>query len=486
MNALEQLQTLVKALEAGGYDAAPGTLVQGSALQTEDLSPVMNNVTFDDSHIKLQKMIKITPAKSTLVQFDRQLSYGAFGGTATIEGAVGQEFTDDFVRVVVPMCYYSHVRRVTMVANMVNTLDGKDASERAAASAAKKIAADIEFDLFRGKEAFSNTGIFDGNPATIAILPNVLGLGEQIRQSDAQRQAKDLMFGEYGSDDTVVLQGGGYPAGTTFESQVLGYGGPGILTQANIEDAATRSAMNHGSADKFVVDPKVLSAYNKLAYGRERIILAGSPQDATGADLRRQWVSGGVVQIEASRFLSGKTRSQSFRPGAPAQPVIAGTAVNVGTASTFAGGEEFYYYIAAVNEIGESIPSALTAKLTVAAATNSVTLTITNNGAKYYNVYRTADGGAATYAACRWIGRVVASGATGSTTFTDSGYKLPGFVTGYLLQSDTMEGREMAPYSRLKLAVTDLSIPEAHYRFLTLTVTQPRKNVLVDNLVGNF
>ena len=38
MNTLEMLQSLVKALEAGSYNAAPGQLVQGSALQMEDLS----------------------------------------------------------------------------------------------------------------------------------------------------------------------------------------------------------------------------------------------------------------------------------------------------------------------------------------------------------------------------------------------------------------------------------------------------------------
>ena len=73
-------QALLKALEAGGYNAAPSTLVQGSALQIENLSAVMNNVTFDESHIHLQKMLKVESCKSTLAQFDRQLSYGIFGG----------------------------------------------------------------------------------------------------------------------------------------------------------------------------------------------------------------------------------------------------------------------------------------------------------------------------------------------------------------------------------------------------------------------
>ncbi len=67
-------------------------------------------------------------------------------------------------------------------------------------------------------------------------------------------------------------------------------------------------------------------------------------------------------------------------------------------------------------------------------------------------------------------------------TFTDLGNKIPGFVTGFLIEGDTMALKELAPYSRLKLAVTDLSQPEAHFRFCTLAVMQPRKNVLVDNL----
>ena len=39
---------LAKALEAGTYDAAPSSLTAGAALQSEDLSPVMNDVTFTE------------------------------------------------------------------------------------------------------------------------------------------------------------------------------------------------------------------------------------------------------------------------------------------------------------------------------------------------------------------------------------------------------------------------------------------------------
>jgi hypothetical protein len=148
--------------------------------------------------------------------------------------------------------------------------------------------------------------------------------------------------------------------------------------------------MNFGSGDKLVVDPKVLSAYNKIVFGKERIVLAGSPAGlATGGDLRKQWV-------------------------------------------------------------------------------------------RYSNVYRSPAGGTAAQA--KFVGRIVAP-ASGNAVYHDIGNKQPAFVTGYLLEGDTMTMKELSPYSQLKLAVTDLSQPTAYFRFVTLAVTQPRKNVLIDNLL---
>lgn len=463
--ASEVTQALLKALEAGSYNAAPSTLVQGAALQIEDLSSTMQVVTFDDSHIKLQKMLKVESCKSTLAQFDRQMSYGIFGGSAQVEGAVGQEEDSQFARVVVPMAFYSHIRRVTVVANIIDTVDGVKAEERAASDAAKKLAADIEFDLFRGKADFSNAGVFDGSMSAMPALPNMLGVDAQVRQSDGIRNARDLMFEEYGSNLSIVQQVGG------------------TLTQDAIEDAHVRSGQNHGSAEKLVVDLLVLSAYNKISFGKERIVLAGSATDATASDLKRQWVSGGTVNVEASRFLAGKTGPAQARDGSAGAPSIATAAA---AASTSLAAGTYLYYATAVNERGESAKSSAAGTSAVAAAGDKVTVTITPSGtgtSRYFNVYRTLAGGAVSTA--KFIGRVANSGAA-TTDFVDLANKRPGFVTGFLLQSDTMAVKELAPYSRLKLAVTDLSIPEAHFRFLTLAVMQPRKNVLLDNLVGSF
>ena len=459
-NTVEQLSQLVKALEVGSYNATPDSLSQGAALQVEDLSPVMQNVTYDDSHIKLQKMVDIKDAKSQLIQFNRQLDYGIFGGSAQYEGGIGEEDTSNYVRSVVPMSYYSTTRRVSVAANMIGAFDGVKAEDRAASDAAMKLAGDIEFDCFRGQADFSEAGFFSGNPLSIAEVPNMVGIDAQVRMSDTMSNTQDLMFAEYGSDQTVVLSA------------------DGALTQSIIEDAAVRSAMNHGSADKLVLDPISLSAYNKIAHAKERIVLAGSATSKTGAELRQQWTSSALVSLEPSRFLSGKTKPARARAGSLAAPVVASSgAASSGDAVLVDG--DYVYYVTAVNERGESIKSADEA----VTAAGGATLTITNNGAKYYNVYRSGLGGSSAQA--KFIGKVKASGGL-NTVFTDLGFKSPGSVTGFMIQSNTWGIHQLSPYSRLKLALNDLSLPEAHFRFLCLAGYQPRKNVLIDNITGQL
>lgn len=457
---MSEIQQLIKALELGSYNAAPSTLSQGSALQFEDLSPVNHNLTWQDSHIKLQKSLSVKDAKGQLIQFVRQLSYGTFGGSAQYEGGVGEDNTADYQRATVPMSYYSTNARASIAANMAQAFDGVKAEDRVENDAEKKLVGDIEFDLFRGQADFSNAGLFDGNPLAVAKVPNMVGLDAQVRASDSMSNTQDLMFAEYGSDQSIVISVNG------------------TLSQSNIEDSAVRSSMNMGSADKLNLDPISLSAYNKIAFAKERIILAGAAQEASGANLRKQWTSSAMVELEASRFLSGKTRPARTRTGAPAAPAIA-TGVAASTAVIPVG--TYAYYATAVNERGESVPS--TAASQAVAAAEQVNVTITNNGAKYYNVYRSAAGGSA--ASAKFIGRIKAS-AGASTVFVDLGNRRPGSVTGFLTQSDTMAIHQLAGLTKLKLAVTDLSLPSAVFRFLCLAVYQPRKNSLLENIEGQI
>jgi hypothetical protein len=327
-----------------------------------------------------------------------------------------------------------------------------------------KLAGDIEFDSFRGQSDFSNVGVFDGNPLAVAKVPNMIGVDQQVRQSDAQSNTQDLMFAEFGSDQTVVLSVGG------------------TLTQSIIEDSSVRSAMNMGAADRLILDPISLSAYNKIAHAKERIMLAGSAQEATGAHLRTQWTSSAIVSLEASRFLSGKTRPARARAGSPAAPA-APTLADAGAAGSLLAAGTYWYYVTSVSMRGESFPSAA-ASVVVAAAGDKVTATITAAAnAQYYNLYRSGAGGSA--ASAKFIGRIAQVGAS-NPIFTDLGNRQPGSITGFLVQANTMGFAQLAPYSKLKLAVNDLSLPEAHFRFLSLAMYQPRKNVLLENITGQL
>ena len=240
--------------------------------------------------------------------------------------------------------------------------------------------------------------------------------------------------------------------------------------------------MQHGSADKLVLDPISLSAYNKIAHAKERIMLAGSAQDSSGANLRQQWTSSALVSLEPSRFLSGKTRPARSRAGSPSAPATLTSAAASDTASVLAAGS-YFYKVCAVNERGESVEKADDGGAQAVNAGEKVTLAIAAvSGAKYFNVYRSLDGG--TSASAKFIGSVKA--ASGSTSFVDLGNRSPGSVTGFLIQANTMGFHQLSAYSRLKLALSDLSLPEAHFRFLCLAMYQPRKNVLFENIEGQL
>ena len=469
MNA-QELESLLKAVVAGNYNVAPTQLTQGAAQQIEDCSPLYTDMCYQNKHIFLQNDIQVKKAKSTFVQFNRFLSYGHFGGSATVEGAVGPQRTSQQRRFGVPMCYYSEVRQTTLAAQLVDTQSGESIDSVEDMSGQMNLAGDIEFDCFRGCDDFSNAGAFDGNPNAIPSMPNILGLQAQIRQSDAQLGAQDLMFYAYGANYSCVVQGGG------------------VMTQGMIEDVSLRASLAFSSADTLYVDPTVNSAYNKgtaITGQLQRILLGGSAQQASGADLKRQWTFGGEIGLKASNFLRGRTGPDFTVPGAPAAPSIAAPAQTAAQGTTFLINEVYQYKVTAVNDLGESIVSN-TVSQTVSASGNALNLTITPAGgtaAKYFNVYRSFAGGAA--AAVRFIGRIANSGAA-TTTFVDLNNKIPGFVTGVLADMATMDLAELAPYSKKKLAEVDLSTPSANFRFVTLRVKAPRMNVLLDNLKGSL
>jgi hypothetical protein len=465
---IEKLNDISKALEAGIAVGPPGTLTQGAALGKEDLSPVMNIVTFQEKHLKLSKLIPVEKATQTMVQYERMLDYGQFGGSATLEVSAGQENTGTYVRAFVPMAFYADRRVVSFAAQAMQTFDGKKNLERETSNAALKIAADVEFDLFRGKADFANAGVFDGNPASIPlVMPGLLGIDPQVRQSDNIQSTQDLMFAEYGSSLSVVISVGG------------------TLAQTNIEDGALRSANNFGEADKIYLSTDALASYNKLIYSNVRYVFSGPGSEIknTGASLGQQWTSNGPVELESSNFLRGKTQPPVKISGlAPGAPTFSGGVASGSTA--FVSGQVYTYYVSASNEAGESQKSA-NAAITLTSNGQQVSITISagTGTVRWFNVYRSAASTilATSNSSMKFIGRVAAA-ASGATTFLDLGNKTPGGTTGFMLDKRGMEVHELIPFSSVDLAQTDTSHRKLFYRHLCLAVKTPRFNVLFDSL----
>lgn len=457
-------EDLLKALEAGGINVAPGALVQGGALQSRDLSEVMQIATFNDSKIKMQKLLDVTPHKSTLVEFTRQLDYGQIGGSATFEGQTGADETSTYNKYVVPMAYYAHTRRYTLPSELVNTFDGMKPESRVEKDAAMKLAGDIEFHIFRGKADYSNAGAFDGNPlAGNPYEAGIEGIDVQVRQSDFNEEATDLYLSEYGGDVSVVFD----QEGST-------------LTQDVVEDIFSRAQLTNGDIDSLHLDPIAHAGYNKISHVKERIVLAGSPQSATGASLREQFVADGVIKVSSNRFLAAKTSVPArSRAGAPAAPSF--VAAQAGSTTSFLAPEVYQYAVSAANDVGESQLSAVTG-VTIAVNGNQVNLTITpvaSADVKWFNVYRSLAGETRVY----FIGRVANSRAA-TTVFNDLNAKRPNATTGFAVTNMSMHLKELAPFSSKDLAITDLSTPKVFYRFVQLAVPLPRFNFLVDNITG--
>jgi len=463
---LDKLGDLIKALEAGFAVGPPGSLTQGAALQRQDLSPVMNLVTFGESKIKLQKDLPIEKATSLTVEFNRQLDYGIPGGSATLEVSAGQDDTANYVRALVPMAFYVNRRTVSFAADEMESFDGQKSSEREAKNAAMKIAFDVERDLYQGKSDFSNGGVFDGNPLAVPQrMPGMNGLDLQIRQSDGLLNTQDLMFYEYGSNASVVISIGG------------------VLQQGNIEDMALRSNQNMGEASELHLSIDALAAYNKLAFGKERIVLGGTAQGSTGANLLKQFTSAGPIDLVATQFLRAKTSPPAtIRALAPAAPTIS-LAQTAGSTS-FALNDVYSYFVTGVNEAGESAASAISG-ITISALGNYVTITITagTGTTRWYNVYRSAAASTVATAASslKFIGRVAAA-VTGGTTFTDLGNKKPGSSVCILLDKRGWEMPQLKAFTGVDLATVDTANRKLFYRFVCLKGAMPRFSVIGENV----
>jgi hypothetical protein len=465
----EEVDALNKALSAGyGYSGTPTSFAGGTPLMVESLEASLKSTTWQMKNLVLWPSMPVDKAYNTIEQYSRITSYGGNGRPYFNEGGSPREEDSQYNRETQRVVYFGTRRRVTHAMMLVRVAFG-DAVAREINNGNMWLLQNIERELYLGNGLFSNAGAFDGNPSAIhGDTLAINGLDQQIRQGDTDAKVQAVAFDGFGGADSVVRDIGG-----------------SVLSEDEMEEGAVSILNNFGVPTELHCDPKTLSDFSRQFFPKERIPVMGVADGRAGFVLREFVSSAGSFALKPNVFLRPKdapktTADNVDTPAAPAAPTTANGAADVGT--TFALSETYTYRVAAVNEQGESLPSASSAVETIATAGEVITVTITNvANAKYYAVYRTVSAGAA--GSEEFIGYVAqAAGAT--TAFTDSNNKLPGSAESFLLYLDpeAIAFKQLAPLSKINLATIAASFEWLQVLYGTLIVFTPRKHFIYENI----
>jgi hypothetical protein len=461
----EEVDLLNKALSPGyGYSGAPGSFAGMAPLMVESLEASLKSTTWQMKNLVLWPSIPVDKAFNTVEEYARVTSYGGNGSPYFMDGGSPREEDANYNRETQNIRFFGTRRRVSHAAMIVKTAFG-DAVAREINNGNMWLLQNIERELYLGNSAFSNAGAFDGNPGAIPSSTLAInGLDQQIRQGDTDSKVQAVAFDGYGGALSVI------------RSQA-----DAIMNEEDAEEGAVSILNNFGVPVAMHMDPKTLSDFSRTFYPKERVNQLGVADGRAGFVLKSFVSSAGEFALVPNVFLRPKSEPKGAAdntnvPAAPAAP----TGAVAGVSSTLGAGT-YSYKVAAVNEHGESLPSAALSQ--AASAGDKVTLTITNvSGARHYAVYRSEAGGTSV----KFIGYVAqAAGAT--TSFVDLNNKLPGRAEAFLLYLDpeALTFKQLAPLSKINLATVSASFEWLQVLYGTLIVFTPRKHFIYENIGKN-
>jgi hypothetical protein len=281
----------------------------------------------------------------------------------------------------------------------------------------------------------------------------------------------------------------------------------GSLTQEKVEDAAVQIDANFGNIDTLFAPPSVISGLAKDYFQRQRILMGASGYRGTiGTNPKAIDTSFGEVALKQDKFMKKfpvKILSASAGSNkAPNKPTSAVTALSgADGGSRFASGEAHtgalgavYYAVSALNRYGESALTINnnTTKVTLTAG-QSMDMTVVDGGgaipATGYQVYRskittsvdaTADA-VEFYPIFKVSAAELAAGydAGSAGDVRDRNRFLPDTEDAFTTEmaSDILSFKQLAPISKLDLAVLGMSKRFITFLFGTPILYTPKKMV---------
>lgn len=440
MGMAGDVENLNKALNTGAYAQAGGVAGQqgGSALIVESLENSLKVLTYSDEHVKFWKKIAKTPAYSTVEEYNQLLSYGSDGGGFISEGALPDTEDSEYVRKATFVKFLGTTRTVTHPMTLVRSAHG-DVLARENQNGILWIMKKMENALFWGDSTLAAGGRegvqFDG--LNKMIHPdNVLDIaGKELTDRDVNRGANLIIS-------------------------------------------------NYGMVTDLFLPFQVLAQFSEQYFPKERVIMPtpGSGLQA-GLVVNKFQTAGGAVEFNPDVFLQKTAPLPVASTGGENTPTIPASitvTLDDTVSGNFAKGVEgtgagtYKYYVTAVNNHGESLPSAAgTIALLETDVNKGVKIVIENSASmskkpEYFNVYRTELDGTAAFK----IMSVPAKneGALATNTAIDLNEILPNTYTCFMGQftDDILAFKQLAPMMKMDLA----TLGPAH-RFMCLLYGAP-------------
>lgn len=461
---------LQKAMQAGqitGRDTDGLPLTQ-EPLKAESLERTLKLLEFRSQDIKLWNAMPKLTAYNTVEEFLQLSSYGAQRGGFYNEGELSDVEDSTYVRRSELVKYMQVTGEVTMQAQMV----------RSFVDAMRKEVENKMMWILR----LANRSLVH---ADSDIIPQEFNsIYKQHASVGAGQEYLYATYEDYYNSGVVVdLRGAS-------------------LKQEDIENAAITVDDNYGTANSLFSPTTVISALAQDYYADQRIILNASSESAykgtIGTVPKAISTTMGDVALMGDKFMKADTKKTAANPAtsskAPAAPTISALALNADATVKYTGAElgDVRYAVSAVNRYGESNLTVHGSATTLASGQRP-DITIVAGAGTYaptgYVVYRTKvgqDGSGVFYPIFRVSTAEVTAGYNGAAAgkVGDRGYFLPDTEQAFLTQMDeeVLSFKQLAPISKLDLAVLSMSRRFITFLFGTPQVYAPKKIVRFINI----
>lgn len=453
ISSAAEVDALNKALTAGSDVNNPGSAPgEGFPLRVEDLDNTLFTTTYQVKDAKFWRSLYKDEAYNTVVEYNRLDEYGAGDSYFIGEGELPEEDDSTYSRQFTKIKFMGTTRRVTHVMQRVQAAHGP-AVARETINGAKAIIRQIERSCFRGNEDYIPVQ-FDGLEALMVKAYN------STLSDDGQ------YLGYEDADNVIDLRGE-------------------PLTEDHVTDLATLLVKepNYGAPSGLWGPLGPLADLSKALYPRQRVQVP-LPNSAGIAGIKVSGVATpyGDIMFNPDIFIPESSApgaaagNASKRPGSPSVGTVTSPAYT-GSNKTFFGASDagaYWYKVVAGSRFGRSA-AVTTASAHTVAAGDQVQFDVTDAGPNttYYEVYRSAKGGAADTA--KSIFRVKRTGA--SQTIVDLNRFLPGCERTYMLSehNEVYKWKQLAPFSKIDLATIDTSVRWMQVLYGALQLMKPKQ-----------